>query len=216
MTVCMRIFLIVNINVSSFDWPHAYLNFPWLIQFALNHGGGADFSCSIGSLPQDFHCFTWLQSSHWRLAGGTSARKTPSATSENKLLFLGKTHAIMYICFVHLVVLSYQVHYVNISLYTFHIDEYILYIYVQFSFFKVSRMFHPFPHCQDAYVDDASGTSDFRGPSSDGHSGLRGLDVIAKARQRIREVKERERHGMTCRLCRWQCSKVDLIHGIME
>ena len=93
---------------------------------------------------------------------------------------------------------------------------YIIYIYVQFSFFKVSRMFHPFPHCQDAYVDDASGTSDFRGPSSDGHSGLRGLDVIAKARQRIREVKERERHGMTCRLCRWQCSKVDLIHGIME
>eukprot|EP00434_Breviolum_minutum_P011222 symbB.v1.2.009903.t1/scaffold605.1/size182108/3 len=46
---------------------------------------------------------------------------------------------------------------------------------------------------EDAYVDDASGTSDFRGPSSDGHSGLRGLDVIAKARQRIREVKERER-----------------------
>eukprot|EP00438_Fugacium_kawagutii_P004268 Skav214012 [mRNA] locus=scaffold1070:372120:374923:- [translate_table: standard] len=45
----------------------------------------------------------------------------------------------------------------------------------------------------DYPVDD---TSDIRTGSSDGRvasGGLRGLDVIAKARQRIREVKERER-----------------------
>ena len=130
MTVCMRIFSILNINVSSFDWPNACLNFPWLIQFALTHGGGADFSCSIGSLTQDFHCFTWLQSSHWRLAGGTTQhRKHHRPHRKINCSFFGKTYAIMYICFVHLVVLSYQVHYVNICLYTFHIDEYI-YIYM--------------------------------------------------------------------------------------
>ena len=130
----------------------------------------------------------------------------PSATSENKLLFLGKRYAIL-INFVHMLC--------STCIILIHISTYI-YMLICSIVFKVSWMFHLFPHCQDAYVDDASGTSDFRGPSSDGHSGLRGLDVIAKARQRIREVKERERHGMTCRLCRWQCSNVDLNDGIME
>lgn len=55
---------------------------------------------------------------------------------------------------------------------------------------------HGAVHPQDYPVDDTSdirtgsGASDGRGAAS---GGLRGLDVIAKARQRIREVKERER-----------------------